>query len=149
MLLVLDPEPFEIARRAVEAELASIRQEIESKRSEYRRSLIDIALAKKRIAYLKTQHDRKKKLRARGVSSVAQLDEATFQLRIAEEELHAVEETRRKLLTDLGGDLEVGHAMRVCTSAVGWEMRRADLVGIEGHGWRRRGSRSVTLHKSA
>ena len=107
VLLDLDREPFEIAKRAAEAELASIRQAIDSKRSEYRRSLIDIALAKKRIAYLKTQHDRKKKLRARGVSSVAQLDEATFQLRIAEEELHAVEETRRKLLTDLGGNLEV------------------------------------------
>ena len=107
VLLVLDPEPFEIARRAVEAELASIRQKIESKRSGYRRSFIDIALAKKRIAYLKTQHDRKKKLRAKGVSSVARLEEATFQLRIAEEELHAAEETRRKLLTDLGGDLEV------------------------------------------
>lgn len=107
ILLDLDREPFEIAKRSAEAELASIRQAIESKRSEYRRSLIDIDLAKKRIAYFKTQHDRKKKLRAKGVSSVAQLDEATFQLRIAEEELHAVEETRRKLLTDLGGDLEM------------------------------------------
>ena len=106
VLLVLDPEPFEIAKRAVEAELASIRQEIESKRSEYRRSFIDIALAKKRIAYLKTQYDRKMKLRAKGVSSVAQLEEATFQLRIAEEELQAAKETRRKLLTDLGGDLD-------------------------------------------
>ena len=55
ILLDLDREPFEIAKRSAEAELASIRQAIESKRSEYRRSLIDIDLAKKRIAYFKTQ----------------------------------------------------------------------------------------------
>ncbi len=109
VLLELDPEPFEIAKRAAEANLASIRQEIESKHSEYRRASINIDLAKKRIAYLKTQHDRKKKLRAKGVSSAAQLDEATFLLRIAEQELYAAEETKRKLLTDLGGDLDTAN----------------------------------------
>ncbi|MEK9723372.1 MAG: biotin/lipoyl-binding protein, partial [Rhodospirillaceae bacterium] len=104
MLLELDPEPYEIAIRAAEAELASIRQDIESRRWEYRRSAVDIELAKKRIAFLTTRHERQKKLRATGVASVARLDEAEFELQIAKEELRAAQERRRQLLADLGGD---------------------------------------------
>lgn len=104
VLLELDREPYEIAMRAAEAELASVRQKIKSKRSEYRGSFVDIDLAKKRIEFLTTQHTRQKKLRAKGVSSVARLDEATFQLRIAEQELRGAQEKRWKLLADLGGN---------------------------------------------
>jgi membrane fusion protein (multidrug efflux system) len=103
-IIELDPEPYEIAIRAAQANLAAIRQDLESLRSEYRRSSVDIALAKKRIAYLTTRHERQKKLRATGVSSIARLDEAAFQLQIAEQELRSAQEQRRKLLTDLGGD---------------------------------------------
>lgn len=104
VIVELDPEPYEIAMRAAEANLAAIRQDLKSLVSEYRRSAVDIELAKKRIAYLTTRHDRQKKLRATGVSSIARLDEAAFQLQIAEQELRAAREQRRKLLTDLGGD---------------------------------------------
>ena len=103
-LIELDPEPYEIAIRAAQANLAAIRQDLKSLRSEYRRASVDIALVKKRIVYLTTRHERQKKLRATGVSSIARLDEAAFQLQIAEQELRSAHEQRRKLLTDLGGD---------------------------------------------
>jgi len=103
-IIELDPEPYEIAIRAAQANLAAIHQDLKSLRSEYRRSSVDIALAKKRIAYLTTRYERQKKLRATGVSSIARLDEAAFQLQIAEQELRSAQEQRRKLLTDLGGD---------------------------------------------
>jgi len=104
VLMELDPEPYEIAMRAAKAELAAIRQDIQSLRSEYRGSSLDIALAKKRIAYLGTRHERQIKLKATGASSAARLDEAAFQLQIAEQELRSAQEKRRKLLTDLGGN---------------------------------------------
>jgi len=104
VLLELDPEPYEIAMRAAKAELAAIRQDIKSIRSEYRRSSVDIELAKQRINYLTTRHGRQKKLRATGASSAARLDEAAFELQIAEQELRSAREKRRKLLADLGGD---------------------------------------------
>lgn len=103
-LLRLDPEPYEIAMRAAKADLAAIRQDILSLADEYRRAAVDIELAKKRVTYLTTLHERQKKLRASGTSSAARLDEAAFQLQIAEEELRSVRGKRRQLLTDLGGD---------------------------------------------
>ena len=103
-IIELDPEPYEIAIRAAQANLAAIHQDLKSLRSEYRRSSVDIALAKKRIAYLTTRYERQKKLRATGASSIARLDEAAFQMQIAEQELRSAQEQRRKLLTDLGGD---------------------------------------------
>ena len=106
LIIELDPEPYQIAIRAAQASLAAIRQDLKSLRSEYRRSSVDIALAEKRIVYLTTRHERQKKLRATGVSSIARLDEAAFQLQIAEQELRSAQEQRRKLLTDLGGDPE-------------------------------------------
>ena len=103
-IIELDPRPYAIAMRAAEAKLASVRQDLKSLHSEYRRASIDINLAKKRIVYLKTRHERQKKLRATGVSSIARLDEAEFEVQIAEQELRLTIEQRRKLLTDLGGD---------------------------------------------
>ena len=103
-IIELDPEPYEIAIREAQANLAAIHQDLKSLRSEYRGSSVDIALAKKRIAYLTTRYERQKKLRATGVSSIARLDEAAFQMQIAEQELRSAKEQRRKLLTDLGGD---------------------------------------------
>ena len=103
-ILELESEPFKIAIRAAQANLAAVRQELKSVHSEYRGAAVEIELAKKRIGYLKKQHDRQKKLRANGVSSIARLDEAAFKLQIAEQELRAAQEKRRKLLTDLVGN---------------------------------------------
>ena len=103
-IIELDSRPYAIAMRAAEAKLASVRQNLKSLHSEYRRASIDINLAKKRIVYLKTRYERQKKLRATGVSSIARLDEAEFEVQIAEQELQSANEQRRKLLTDLGGD---------------------------------------------
>ena len=103
-IIELDSRPYAIAMRAAEAKLASVRQKLKSLHSDYRRASIDIKLAKKRIIYLETRYDRQKKLRATGVSSVARLDEAEFEVQIAKQELNSAIEQRRKLLNDLGGD---------------------------------------------
>ena len=44
-ILELDPEPFEIAVRAAEANLAAVKQELKSLLSEYRRASVDIELS--------------------------------------------------------------------------------------------------------
>ena len=128
-ILELDPEPFEIAVRAAEANLAAVKQELKSLLSEYRRASVDIELAKKRTVFLTTRYERQKRLRANGVSSVARLDEAAFELQIAEQELRAAHEKRRKLLNDLGGDANALHQShpRVKGAIAGLERTQLDL----------------------
>ena len=59
-ILELDPEPFEIAVRAAEANLAAVRQELKSLYSEYRRASVDIELVKKRIVFFTPRYERQK-----------------------------------------------------------------------------------------
>ena len=106
-LFKLDKEPYLIALEKAEASLARVQQDLEALRGQYRQTQAELRLAKGEALYYDSELKRQKKLRAKGVTSQARFDDSERNFFAARERNNAIKEELRRLLTMLGGALDL------------------------------------------
>ncbi|WP_218190932.1 HlyD family secretion protein [Enhydrobacter aerosaccus] len=104
LLFKLDDRPFRIAVENAEAQLASARLRIAALKAAYGRYRADERAAEDTVAYQQREFDRQTRLAASGISSHAQLDQATHDLETARQKLTAASQQTASALADLNGD---------------------------------------------
>jgi membrane fusion protein (multidrug efflux system) len=104
LLFRIDPAPFEVAVARADAQLASVRTEVETLRAEHRVALAEIAEAEARVGFLTVQLERQRRLRERGMVREEAYDEARYQLEDARARVASVRERAARVLAGLGGD---------------------------------------------
>ena len=106
-LFKLDREPYLIALEKAEASLARVKQDLKALRGQYRQKKAELRLAKGEALYYGGELKRQKKLRAKGVTSQARFDESERNFFAARERNNANQEELNRLLTMLGGALDL------------------------------------------
>lgn len=103
-LFTIDPLPFRIAVAETDAELEVIRRDFSQLRFNVREAQAEAAEARERQRFLRQQFERQKKLRARGMGSEEDYDQALHELRLGEESLVKLDQRVSRSLAALGGD---------------------------------------------
>ena len=103
-LFTIDPLPFRIAVAETDAELEVIRRDFSQLRFNVREAQAEAAEARERQRFLRQQFERQKKLRARGMGSEEDYDQALHELRLGEESLVKLDQRVARSLAALGGD---------------------------------------------
>ena len=105
-LFVLDARSHEIARIRAEARMAAVRNELASKRAAFAQVAVEIADARERVKYLRTEQSRQEDLAAEGAANATAIDTLKYESNAAVQALQALHERARQVLAELGGDLE-------------------------------------------
>ena len=103
LLFTIDARPYEITLTAADAELAKVRQRLDSLRAQYQQGRMEVAAAEERLRYLRGEHARQKQLLSKGHGTQARHDEAEHNFLMARRRLSVVKETNRMVLAELGG----------------------------------------------
>jgi membrane fusion protein, multidrug efflux system len=104
VLFRIDPEPFQIALDMADANLVSVRHEIEASRAEFRQIRAEIDEAQERVRFFQQQAKRQRELEERGIAAQVRLEEAELELAAARQRVTALREKLRTVLARLGGD---------------------------------------------
>ena len=106
VLFTLDPRPYGIARTRAEARMAAVRNEFASKRAAFAQVAAEIADARERVSYLRSEQSCQEALAAEGVANATAIDTLKYESNAALQTLQALHEKARQVLAELGGDLE-------------------------------------------
>ena len=90
-LFKIDPEPYELAVRQAEVEIASSKVSLQSLNTEYAATGVDIARAQESISYAQANFDRQAALWEKRFTTKTAYDSAYYALQTAKEELRAAE----------------------------------------------------------
>jgi membrane fusion protein, multidrug efflux system len=104
VLFQVDPRPFQIAVQDAEAQLAGSKLRVQASEAAYKQRQADESAARTTIAFRQDDFNRKKKLAADGITSRAQLDQASHDLDVARQNLLAATQQTASALAELGGD---------------------------------------------
>lgn len=107
LLFRLEPETYLIALEKAEAKLARVQQDLKALQDQYRKTQAELRRAEGETSFFKGQLERQKKLRAKGVSSQASLDDSERNFFASRERSNATREELSRLLTMLGGNLNI------------------------------------------
>ncbi len=102
-LFRIDPAPFELAVTRAESQVAVVRTEIETLRSEYKGALLDAEAESERIGFLARQFERQRLIKEKGMSREDQFDEAQNNLETAKKRQVALRERANRALAGLDG----------------------------------------------
>jgi len=107
LLFRIDPAPFAVAIARADAQLASVRTELETLRAEHRIALAEGAEAEERVRFSTRQLERQQRLTERGMAREDAFDEARHNLEVANARRAAAQERAARVLASLGGDPEL------------------------------------------
>ncbi len=107
LLFRVNPNKYALAVAHADAELIAAKNMIVSLRATYRQKVQELEEARENIQYLAREYRRQKKLKARGVTSLAKYDEAEHNLTASRQRETAVRESINVILASLGGDPDV------------------------------------------
>lgn len=102
VLFRLDDQPYRIALTQAEANLAQVRDEIESLRFEYRQHQAELAQAQADVAYFQREFERRQRLRQTNSISASALDEARHNLDSAQLKTVTIQREIQQVLAQLG-----------------------------------------------
>ena len=105
-LFTLDPRPHEIAHTRAEARMAAVRNELAARRAAFDQIVIEIADARERVRYLRSEQARQEALAAEGAANEVAIDTLEYESNAAVKALQVLHEKARQVLADLGGDPE-------------------------------------------
>ena len=105
VLLRLDPRRYEIAVADAQAALDAARRNITTLEADDRQRQAETEAARSTLAYAQREFDRQTRLAASGITSAAQLDQVTYDLQAARDQLAAVTEQAAGAAAELGGSL--------------------------------------------
>jgi membrane fusion protein, multidrug efflux system len=104
VLFRIDPEPFQIALDMADANILTVRHDIEASRAEFRQIEAEIDEATERVKFFQQQALRQRQLEERGIAAQVRLEEAELELAAAQQRVTALREKLRTVLARLGGD---------------------------------------------
>jgi membrane fusion protein (multidrug efflux system) len=104
VLFRIDPEPFRIALDMADANILTVRHDIEAARAEFRQIEAEIDEARERVKFFQQQALRQRELEQRGIAAEVRLEEAELELAAARQRVTALREKLRTVLARLGGD---------------------------------------------
>ena len=104
VLFRIDPEPFQIALDMADANILTVRHDIEASRAEFRQIEAEIDEAQERVKFFQQQAERQRELQERGIAAQVRLEEAELELAAARQRVTALREKLRTVLARLGGD---------------------------------------------
>jgi membrane fusion protein (multidrug efflux system) len=107
LLFVIDPQPAEIELMAARAEVKSVSQRIDSLKSQYQGTLLEIDDAQERIRFLTSQMKRQEKLKQQGHGLEIDYDQARHNLEMGRRALISARRNTSTILADLAGDPEL------------------------------------------
>jgi len=130
VLFRIDPAPFQLAVARAEAQIAVVRTEVETLRSEYKGALLDAEAESERIGFLARQFERQRLMKEKGMSREDQFDEAQNNLETAKKRLVALRERANRALAGLDGkaDSPAERHPRFQQAAGALETARLDLA---------------------
>lgn len=130
VLFAMDAQPFELALARADAQIGSIRQEIETQRAEHRVALAEALEVEERIRFLDTQLERARRLRESGMIRLDAFDEARHNRDAARARLGAIQERAARVLVALGGraDLPIEQHPRMREARAAREEARLALA---------------------
>ena len=91
LLFCVDPDPYRVALAQADAQIAEAQVNVVELHTKYSSTGVDIARAKKDIAFARTEFDRQQQLAERGFTTRARLDEARHAFDLAEASLRTAE----------------------------------------------------------
>ena len=104
LLFELDKEQYEIALAGARAELAKVRQQVNTYHAQYRLGLVENHETEERVRFFNVKYERFKKLKTDGTSTLAQVEEAEHNLQMARAQFDVMKQRNAMALVDLGGD---------------------------------------------
>jgi membrane fusion protein (multidrug efflux system) len=104
VLFRIDPEPFQIALDMADANILSVRNDVEASRAEFRQIEAEIDEAQERVAFFRQQALRQRDLQERGIAAQVRLEEAELELAAGGQRVAALRQKLRTVLARLGGD---------------------------------------------
>jgi membrane fusion protein (multidrug efflux system) len=122
VLFRIDPDSFQTAVAAAEAQLASSRTDVGSMQADYQEALSQVRAAQARAAYAQNEAARQSSLLKEGISSKAQADQAATEARTARDAIAAAQAKavclRGSLSGNVGGPSDAQPAVRKAASQV-------------------------------
>ena len=104
LLLSIDPEPYEIAVESAKAKLNNTVVQIESLRSDYQKTLSELAVEEENVRFRKGENDRYQSLIGKQVISQEKLNQVEYDYNKALRELESAKREVEVLRSKLGGD---------------------------------------------
>lgn len=104
VLFRIDADRYRALLVRAKAQLASVREDLEADKMEYRQKVEELALARENVAYAKRELDRVVALHERHALSEADLDDARHTLTVARLRVNVLERERDGILTRLAGN---------------------------------------------
>jgi membrane fusion protein, multidrug efflux system len=106
VLFTIDDRPFRVALDRGNAQLAAIKDFVESTKASYRQSLEQLALARTNAAYEQRELDRLTALAERKLASDVDIAEQRHERDVANQEIQVTERALDAIRARLGGDLD-------------------------------------------
>lgn len=103
-LVLLDPEPYNLALAKAEAELDQARIQVETLRGLWQEAQMEHKEAESKIAFAEQQLSRQKQLAARGVAATMKLEEVESNALAARDRIQVLRQKVARTLAALGGD---------------------------------------------
>jgi membrane fusion protein (multidrug efflux system) len=105
ILFRIDPDSFQTAVTAAEAQLASSRTDVSSLQADYQEALSQVSAAQARATYAQNEAARQASLLKEGISSKAQSDQAATEARTARDAIAAAQAKAESLRASLSGNV--------------------------------------------
>jgi membrane fusion protein (multidrug efflux system) len=106
-LFRIDEQPFRIALERAEAQLRTVRSDIDGLKAAYRQKVEQLRLAKTNVAFAERELARQSQLAQRKLISQVKLDEAQHSLDNAREQVAVLEQEEAQTLTQLTGNATI------------------------------------------
>lgn len=126
ILFRIDPEPYALAVRQADADIAAAQVTVATLASEARSTGVGIAAARDAIAYARIDLERQKALMQRGFTTRARLDEAERKVEMAREQLRSAQADA----AEAGARLATGSAVPGVSPAIAQARVRRDAATL-------------------
>lgn len=127
VLFRLDPRTYQAAVDEAEAQLASARAQVQSRRADYRQGTAEVASARARLDYAMGEAARQKQLLAEGISSQSQYDQAMLSVQTARQSIQTSTQQAESVRAELSGDVAAPPERQPAVQAAQAALERARL----------------------
>ncbi len=104
ILFRIDPEPFQLALARAEAQMQSVRNDIDALRASYRSKLEQVRLNEFTVSYAERNFERQSELARRGNTAQSTFDDSRQALAVARQQLNMARQDLAQILAGLGGE---------------------------------------------
>lgn len=107
VLFQINPDLYQIALDQAKAEVQAAREKLEGLALTYKQNVAAVEQAEADVSYAQGEFDRAQQLRQTGVGTVQAVDEARRNLRVAQDQRVAAQDTANSTLALLGGSIDL------------------------------------------